>query len=179
MAAPRKPISKKIRFDIFKRDFFKCQYCGTHPPETVLEVDHIQPFSKGGTDDINNLITSCFNCNRGKSDRELNQVPNSLVSNIEIAKEKLKQYKEFQKLNNQLLKSIEIDIDLVDEVFKSYFNGYKCSEKFRNSTIKMFNEKLGVFDVIDSMHIAGRRNLDSGETLKYFCGVCYNKIRNN
>jgi len=176
--AKRISLSKKIRFEVFKRDFFKCQYCGTHPPETVLEVDHIHPHSKGGNDDINNLITSCFNCNRGKSDRELNQIPNSLVNNIEIAKEKLKQYKEFQKLNNQLFLSIKLDIDLVDATFTSYFKGYRCSEKFRNATVKMFIEKLSLFEVVDSMHIAGRKNLDSDETLKYFCGVCYNKIKN-
>lgn len=26
----RKSISKKLRFDVFKRDGFKCQYCGAH-----------------------------------------------------------------------------------------------------------------------------------------------------
>ena len=33
--AERKPISKKTRFEIFKRDGFSCRYCGAHPPEAV------------------------------------------------------------------------------------------------------------------------------------------------
>jgi hypothetical protein len=60
-------LSKKLRFEIFKRDSFTCQYCGRRPPEIVLEVDHINPRANGGDDDILNLITACFACNRGKA----------------------------------------------------------------------------------------------------------------
>ncbi|GAB3801495.1 HNH endonuclease [Virgibacillus kimchii] len=64
----RKSLSKKARFEVFKRDSFKCQYCGNTSPDVILEVDHIKPVSDGGTNDITNLITACFDCNRGKSD---------------------------------------------------------------------------------------------------------------
>lgn len=67
-------ISKRIRFEVFKRDGFVCQYCGNKPPDVVLEADHIDPHSRGGGDDMVNLITSCFDCNRGKSDRTLTAV---------------------------------------------------------------------------------------------------------
>lgn len=60
-------LSKRTRFEIFKRDFFTCQYCGDRPPDVVLEVDHIDPRVLGGSDDPLNLLTSCFDCNRGKS----------------------------------------------------------------------------------------------------------------
>ena len=70
----RRSMSKKVRFEIFKRDSFACQYCGRQPPEVVLEVDHIHPVSKGGTTEPLNLVTSCQDCNRGKSDRELGNV---------------------------------------------------------------------------------------------------------
>ena len=69
--AKRKPIGDKLRFEVFKRDQFKCQYCGKAAPDVVLHVDHINPVSKGGKNDILNLITSCVNCNSGKSDRLL------------------------------------------------------------------------------------------------------------
>ncbi len=67
----RIPLSKKVRFEVFKRDKFSCQYCGKSAPSVVLEVDHIDPVSKGGSNDIFNLITSCFDCNRGKTDKKL------------------------------------------------------------------------------------------------------------
>lgn len=69
--AKRKTLSNKIRFEVFKRDNFTCQYCGKKAPDVVLNVDHIEPVSKGGTNDIMNLITSCFECNNGKRDRKL------------------------------------------------------------------------------------------------------------
>lgn len=68
MAIKRAAISKKTRFEVFKRDSFKCQYCGTCAPEVILNVDHIEPVSKGGDNSITNLITACFSCNSGKSD---------------------------------------------------------------------------------------------------------------
>lgn len=64
-------ISKRIRFEVFKRDAFTCQYCGQKAPDVVLQVDHIEPKSKGGPNDLLNLITACAACNLGKSDRRL------------------------------------------------------------------------------------------------------------
>ena len=66
MAGKRKSISKKMRFEVFKRDSFRCQYCGKSAPEVILEVDHIKPVADGGKNTMMNLITSCRDCNRGK-----------------------------------------------------------------------------------------------------------------
>lgn len=62
----RKALSKKTRFEIFKRDGFTCQYCGKQPPDVVLVVDHINPVANGGDNDQMNLVTSCETCNQGK-----------------------------------------------------------------------------------------------------------------
>lgn len=61
----------KLRFRILERDAFTCHYCGRKPPEVVLEVDHIVPTSKGGTNESSNLKTSCRECNIGKRDQIL------------------------------------------------------------------------------------------------------------
>ncbi|MDP2682183.1 MAG: HNH endonuclease [Deltaproteobacteria bacterium] len=69
-AAPRS-INLRLRFLVMKRDDFKCQSCGHSPathPNTVLHIDHIQPWSKGGSTDLKNLQTLCSNCNLGKGD---------------------------------------------------------------------------------------------------------------
>lgn len=67
----RQSIKKSVRFEVFKRDSFTCQYCGKAAPDVVLHVDHIKPVSKGGDNDLLNLITSCADCNLGKGAREL------------------------------------------------------------------------------------------------------------
>lgn len=69
-----RPVSVRTRFEIFKRDGFTCQYCGRRSPDVVLEVDHIDPRCLGGSDDPVNLITSCWECNRGKAGVPLAQV---------------------------------------------------------------------------------------------------------
>lgn len=63
----RKPMTAKIRFEVFKRDGFKCIYCGS---SNELVVDHFVPFSKGGEDGMDNFVTACRLCNAGKRDSE-------------------------------------------------------------------------------------------------------------
>ncbi len=69
--AKREGITKKLRFEVFKRDRFTCQYCGRMAPDVVLNLDHIKPVADGGKSTLLNLVTSCFDCNAGKSDRLL------------------------------------------------------------------------------------------------------------
>ena len=67
----RRSTGKRLRFEVFKRDSFACQYCGAQPPDVVLVVDHIIPVAAGGDSDMMNLITACEPCNQGKSDKPL------------------------------------------------------------------------------------------------------------
>lgn len=67
----RKAISKSLRFEVFKRDSFTCQYCGAKAPDVILQVDHVHPVAAGGDNELLNLITSCVSCNSGKSDKTL------------------------------------------------------------------------------------------------------------
>src|SRR5262249_9720233 len=67
----REPISKKLRFGVFKRDSFTCQYCGKKAPDVILQCDHIKPVAEGGVSDVLNLLTSCVDCNSGKGARTL------------------------------------------------------------------------------------------------------------
>jgi hypothetical protein len=56
------------RFRILHRDRFSCRYCGARPGSDLLEVDHLVPRAKGGSDDEANLVTACKTCNSRKSD---------------------------------------------------------------------------------------------------------------
>lgn len=71
MSNEREPMSKKLRFEIFKRDKFTCQYCGEKAPDVVLHVDHIRPVADGGGNDPLNLVAACQGCNSGKGARLL------------------------------------------------------------------------------------------------------------
>lgn len=66
----RPPISSVLRFEIFQRDNFTCQYCNRTKNDGIkLVVDHIIPVSEGGKTTFENLITACNECNSGKSNK--------------------------------------------------------------------------------------------------------------
>ena len=66
----RSLMTDSLRYDILRRDGFKCQICGATAQDGVkLHVDHIIPVSKGGKTEPSNLRTLCDRCNLGKSDK--------------------------------------------------------------------------------------------------------------
>lgn len=65
----RRDISLGLRYDVLRRDRFRCVICGANPAariECELHVDHVIPISRGGSTNIKNLRTLCNACNVGK-----------------------------------------------------------------------------------------------------------------
>lgn len=60
-------ISRRLRFEILRRDNHACRYCGRRAPDVELTVDHVIPTTLGGSDDPSNLVAACSDCNSGKS----------------------------------------------------------------------------------------------------------------
>jgi HNH endonuclease len=60
-------ISKRLRFEVFRRDGFACRYCGAKAPDVRLVPDHVVPEALGGKTEPSNLVTSCDPCNSGKT----------------------------------------------------------------------------------------------------------------
>lgn len=54
------------RRKVFERDGWKCTYCGDPISMESGEVDHVVPFSRGGSDEMHNLAAACRPCNRDK-----------------------------------------------------------------------------------------------------------------
>jgi len=171
----REGISKKRRFEIFKRDSFCCQYCGAKPPKIPLEIDHIMPVSKGGNNEDYNLITSCFDCNRGKSNRELSIIPLLQEEKFEKMKLAQAQYKEIKKIIEAEKTIINDQINSIEDVYSKIFTGYVFSDKFRLS-VKKFISILGIQEVAYSMELACGRIYDREKALAYFCGICWKWI---
>ncbi len=115
-------ISKTLRFEVFKRDDFQCQYCGKSSPSVVLEIDHIIPKVEGGDDNFENLTTSCFDCNRGKgknllSDYKEGTDPREQAILLLEKERQLKEYNEVVKnVRERKNKDYEEILDYWDEV---------------------------------------------------------------
>lgn len=61
------PVSKRLRFEVLRRDGFACRYCGAKAPDVRLVVDHVIPESLGGKTEAGNLVAACDDCNSGKA----------------------------------------------------------------------------------------------------------------
>lgn len=174
---PRKAISKKLRFDIFKRDSFKCQYCGSSPPSVILHVDHINPVAAGGTNNIDNLITSCSACNLGKSCTPLTDIPKSLKDKADEIKEREMQIIGYNKILQEKSARIESEAWAVAETLERS-NGLSEYNMKRLISIKYFLEKLPAERVIYAAEITAAKWSRIGESaFRYFCGVCWGMIR--
>jgi len=177
--------SKRMRFEVFKRDGFRCQYCGRTPPDVVLEVDHIIPKATGGQDTIHNYITACVDCNRGKGSTKLDSVPVGVQDNLTQLRDKRRQLKAYNKFLQDLQEETENAIEQVDAVFHRYFPNYELSASFRNNTLKRFLSYLPSTKIKEAIENAcsqfsnmGTDEWITNRAIKYFCGICWNWIRN-
>lgn len=63
----RQPISKRLRYEVLRRDGFTCRYCGAKAPDVEITVDHVNPVVLGGSSTAENLVAACRDCNAGKT----------------------------------------------------------------------------------------------------------------
>ena len=68
----RRNIKDTTRYSVLERAGFKCQCCGIKPlknNDVILHIDHIIPYSLGGSDNIDNLQVLCNKCNISKRNK--------------------------------------------------------------------------------------------------------------
>ena len=81
--------SKRLRQEVIDRDGHVCQYCGASVYGKNLHIDHVYPYSMGGKTIIDNLVVSCSECNRAKSNYlGIYPQPKSVLSDLVMEKSK-------------------------------------------------------------------------------------------
>lgn len=179
--ATRSPITKKLRFEVFKRDNFTCQYCGRMAPDIVLEVDHINPVKNKGTNSILNLITSCFDCNRGKGAKPLseNKTLKTQQEQLKLLSKKREQLKFMIQWRKELDSLIDEQIDLAETEINKY---HDCSlSEYGRTNMKNLINRFGILEVLESINISfskydKRGDKDSFEfAFNKIGGICYNR----
>jgi hypothetical protein len=159
----RPTISKKLRFEVFKRDSFTCQYCGRRAPEVVLHCDHIEPVANNGPTDILNLVTACIDCNLGKGARTLsdNAVLSKQLNQLAVLQEKREQM--------DMMLAWRRELDQLDEVPPlelekrwDELTGYMFTETGKQK-IKKLLSRFGFDDVAAAMKIAVDQYTERGQ----------------
>ncbi len=167
-------VKTSIRFKVFERDNFTCQYCGRKPPEVILHCDHIHPKSKGGMDDEINLITSCKDCNLGKRDKILKN-PKRLdvkleIDNLKEAESQIKQYYKYLKKLADYQKDNPI-VDLICDTWNEQSDNYQLTDVGKKDIKKMLKNNTAE-DIIESIKIAWlNNNINTDKKWVYMCGV--------
>lgn len=178
----RVPISKKLRFEVFKRDHFTCQYCGRMAPDVVLEVDHILPVAEGGTNDIMNLVTSCHDCNSGKGKTLLNQNDElkKQQAELKLLSERREQIQFMVEWKKELKEIDDAKMQSICDLFTS-FTGYHLKsggKKIIKNLIKRYSFEI----VYDSTVIAFESYYDENDestimkAINYISRICYTKV---
>jgi hypothetical protein len=173
--ADRSKLGKKARFDLFKRDDFTCQYCGQKPPAVVLEIDHVIAVANGGSSEEHNLITACFDCNRGKGAGTLQCVPIDLARKAEMIEERASQVRAYEAVLRKQRRTKERQIEDVCDTFVLITKGWTLSDDGRRS-VGYFLDKLPPSEVDEAMRLACSRK-EPRQAFKYFCGICWKKIK--
>lgn len=170
----RKALTKKTRFEVFKRDGFKCQYCGAHPPEAILEPDHINPVALGGGNDMDNLVTACFSCNRGKGANSLDAVPQSLAEKTAMVAETEAQLRGYQGVMAAKRERLDNEAWVLMNLIRVEQNS---APRDWMISMRMFLDKIGYFKVLEAAELALAKGYGEQRTWLYFCGICWNRIR--
>lgn len=166
-------ISKKTRFEVFKRDSFKCQYCGRSAPEVILHVDHISPVAKGGTNDIFNLVTSCADCNGGKGARELSsqEALNKSKKQLDELNEKREQLEMLMAWQKELQSYKKNSIDMLEKKFQEHLGDSYLFNSSDKATLSRMIDQFGVDELITSIDIAISNNKLRRTFAPYLYGI--------
>jgi hypothetical protein len=148
-------IPKRVRFEVFKRDSFTCQYCGQKAPDVILQVDHIEPRSLDGSDDIINLVTSCDSCNLGKSNIRLSDETaiNKQRSQLDRLQERREQLEMMMSWQRGL---VTIEADETEEAARfwaDYVPPFRVTD-IGKADLRKLIRRFGLAEVIEAMKIA-------------------------
>jgi len=164
-AAKRKGLSKKLRFEVFKRDSFCCQYCGRSAPDVLLVVDHIEPVSKGGVNALVNLITACRDCNSGKAGRLLSDESVALKQKKQLDElnERREQLKLMAKWKTELLNLQAESVEMIADYWAKIAGNYSLNEHGKAAISRLLKkystaEILAAIDgSVDYMKLEGEK----------------------
>ena len=184
----RKSISKKTRFEVFKRDKFMCQYCGAASPDVVLHVDHIKPVKSGGDNTMLNLVTACAPCNSGKGWHELSDDSAVRAQRAALAEmQERRNQIELQRIWRDQIAEFRAEyIEDVSEMFTSFCPDRGLSAHGK-AQIGKYCDRFGGQLVISCAELAFEKYLlfrgdrvvlsSIDDAIKKIGGICYNKQR--
>lgn len=172
----RKGISKRVRFEIFKRDSFRCFHCGATPNDGPMHLDHLKPVAEGGTNDPSNLVTACVDCNLGKGAVPLDRIKLHKGKATEAQREQAEQVREWMKIQQEVHAAKDEVTESLTSMWLERVGSEPQNLAARMSRALAVNTMEQIREAIDVVAIRMHRERET-EQLKYFYG-CLKKMRN-
>jgi hypothetical protein len=172
-------VSKRLRFEILRRDNHACRYCGRSAPEVKLTVDHVVPETLGGSDDPSNLAAACADCNGGKS-----SVPADAATVADVASDAIRWARAMQQVA-EIRAAERADRMEIKWWFGNIWSSwrdyndemYEVPDNALDSVVRFLDAGLTRDQLTDLVRIA--MHSTSWEKFRYFCGCCWRRIREN
>lgn len=180
-------VTKRLRYEILRRDNHTCRYCGGQAPDAALTVDHVTPVALGGTDDPTNLVAACRDCNSGKS-----ATPPGAPLVADVAQDALRWSRAMEQATQAVIRDFqirEVNRDMFLEVWDGwnvtvYDPGTKDYVKRPiplpddwETTIDTFMATLTYPEIREAVSIAMRNNkVTADDTFRYMCGIAWKWI---
>lgn len=172
-------VSRRLRFEILRRDGHACRYCGAKAPDATLTVDHVIPVALGGGDEPNNLVTACTDCNSGKSSMP-GDAP--IVEDVDAtAMLFARALEQAAAIRASQIAVIEERIEQFDEAWRSWTYGDPPQHVARDNdwerSVETFiAQGLDLSDLERFIRSAMRGQAPNDKKWKSFCAKCWTEI---
>lgn len=173
-------VSKRLRYEILRRDNHACRYCGQMAPDVKLTVDHVVPVSLGGGDAPENLVAACIDCNAGKSSTPADA---ALVADVSAAAMRYRYaIMGTSEVFTQEVEQLEAERDAFRESWDAWKDGNNkplpIPGTWQGSIDRFVSSGLTQPILRECVRIAmSRPNVGRDDVFRYFCGVAWGKVR--
>lgn len=163
-------VSKRTRFEVLKRDGFRCRYCGVTPERSVLHVDHVVAIANGGNNSMANLVASCQSCNSGKSAVPIDLKASKALPNAKAMREQAEQIRAYLEATREVEDAKKGIADLfIDE----WVDAIGSPDTSIETRLRNLAGTADVRMVLEAIKVTGRKRglYDKLDRLCYFNGV--------
>jgi hypothetical protein len=174
-------VSKRLRFEILRRDNHACRYCGGAAPDARLTVDHVVPVALGGSDEPTNLVAACADCNGGKSA----MAPDApVVADVQAdALRWGRAMEEAARITRQAMEDRELFADAFGATVWDNWTWdfgkqtFPLPGEWKESVLRFKDAGIDMDDFERAVETAMRnRKVDPGQKFRYMCGVLWSVI---
>lgn len=179
-------VSKRLRYEILRRDNHACRYCGAVAPDVPLTVDHVVPTALGGSDDPSNLVTACRDCNGGKS-----ASPPDAALVEDVAADSLRWARAIDgatAIRSEQLRRDDDQLEQFEAIWTKYWLGAADATpehrehlpretSWRDKVRSLLRAGLDIPFLAHAVEVAMyARGVDPENRWRYFCGVCWREV---